>query len=366
MTLEIMTILGARPQFIKAASLSLELKANHDGAIHERIIHAGQHTDQAMSGIFFSELGIPNPDFSIKPQSGTHGVSTGSMMTLLDPLLLETNPDVVLVYGDTNSTIAGALSATKLNIPVVHVEAGMRSGNLRMPEEINRIVTDRVSALNIAPSWRAIKNLEGEGLGSTAFFAGDIMFDCINLFSSRSLESPTESFGVSEAVVSESFALATLHRQENTDDKPRLLNILMGLNLVAKDLPVIIPVHPRLKLRMEEFGLLEILDPTVIQVRPLSYLEMIHIQKKASVIVTDSGGLQKEAFYLRVPCVTIRDETEWSETIDLGWNRLCKAEPVEICNSVSAAIGVSGSEGSPFGDGTTARSIAAKLIDFAT
>ena len=366
MTLEVMTILGARPQFIKAAALSSEFHLNNHGKIRERIIHTGQHTDENMSGVFFSELGIPNPDFQVMPKSGSHGVVTGAMMVSLDPILIETQPDLVLVYGDTNSTIAGALSATKLNIPVVHIEAGMRSGNLRMPEEINRIVTDRVSGLNIAPSWRAMKNLEEEGLGGTAFYSGDIMFDCINLFLSRSLEKPMDSFGFPEEIIIGGFALATIHRQENTDDFSKLSNILKSLNLVARDLPVVVPVHPRLRLRMEQFQLLEILDPKVLLVRPLSYLEMIRLQKSASVIVTDSGGLQKEAFYLRVPCVTIREETEWPETIDLGWNRLCAAEPVEISKSVFAAIGVIGSEGSPFGNGTAAKSIAAKIIEFAS
>lgn len=366
MTLEVMTILGARPQFIKAAALSLQLRTNYSGTIREKVVHTGQHSDDFMSEIFFTELGMPKPDFQLNTSSGTHGAVTGSIMASLDPILIKERPDLVLVYGDTNSTLAGALSAAKLHIPIVHIEAGMRSGNLRMPEEVNRIVTDRVSALNIAPSSRAMQNLWEEGLGSTAFYSGDIMFDCINLFASRNLDLPTASFGVPEEVFSSEFALTTIHRQENTDDRSKLAKILEGLNLVAQDLPVIVPVHPRLKLRMEEFGLLEILENRVFLVRPLSYLEMIGLQKRASVIVTDSGGIQKEAFYLRVPCVTIREETEWPETIELGWNRLCGPHPAEIRKSVSDSIGVTGLEGSPFGDGTTAHSIAQKLMDFST
>jgi UDP-GlcNAc3NAcA epimerase len=360
----ILTILGARPQFIKASALSRELRSNYSDKITESIIHTGQHRDIQMSSVFFQELGLPQPDFQLNPSRGTHGVVTGSIMGLLDPVMIELKPNIVLVYGDTNSTVAGALAAAKLNIPVVHVEAGMRSGNKRMPEEINRIVTDHVSSLNFAPSQASMGQLKREGLGDTANFSGDIMFDCLNSFTENAMVTSLESAGIPLSLLNTPYAVATFHRQENTDSESTLTQIMQGLEMVSRSLPVVLPIHPRLKLRLAEFDLLSKLGPRVLQVRPLSYFEMLKLQKNSKVIITDSGGLQKEAFYLRVPCVTVREETEWPETISLGWNRLSSIEPENIVKKVFAALDAVGDEGYPYGNGKSSAIIAGDLWNY--
>lgn len=361
---QILTIIGARPQFIKASALSQELRSNYEGIITESILHTGQHRDNEMSAVFFRELGLSQPDHQLNPSQGTHGVVTGSIMGLLDPLLSSLMPDLVLVYGDTNSTLAGALGAAKLNIPVAHVEAGMRSGNMKMPEEINRIVTDHVSVINFAPSQTSMERLDYEGLGDTAEFSGDIMFDCINNFLDKAVSFSLKQTNIPSSLLAQPYTVATFHRQENTDDASTLGEILEGLERVSQSVPVILPIHPRLKLRMTEFNLFGKLGPNVLQVRPLSYLEMMKLQRNASVIITDSGGLQKEAFYLRVPCVTVRGETEWPETISLGWNRLCPNIAESIEQAVLEALTSSGTEGVPYGSGNASAVIAKKLSEF--
>lgn len=364
MNRHVLTIVGARPQFVKASALSRVLRLSYESEIKESILHTGQHKDNEMSGVFFEELGLSQPDYQLNPAPGTHGVVTGSIMGLLDPLLSALMPDLVLVYGDTNSTLAGALGAAKLNIPVAHVEAGMRSGNMKMPEEINRIVTDHVSAINFAPSQNAMERLDYEGLGDTAQFSGDIMFDCINYFSDKALSLSLEETNIPSSFLSQPYAVATFHRQENTDDASTLGEIIRGLERVSRSVPVVLPIHPRLKLRMTEFNLFGKLGRNVLQVRPLSYLEMIKLQRNARVVITDSGGLQKEAFYLRVPCVTVRGETEWPETISLGWNSLCPGRAEDIEQAVLESLNSSGIEGAPYGSGNASAVIAKILSEF--
>jgi UDP-GlcNAc3NAcA epimerase len=280
-------------------------------------------------------------------------------MAQLDPIFVEDRPDIVLVYGDTNSTVAAALSAVKLGIPVAHVEAGMRSGNMSMPEEINRIVTDRVSALNLAPSGLAMSNLDREGLGGTSHLVGDIMFDAVKLFASRSNLSDKTSELLGNFSTNSEFVLATFHRQENTDSSGNLREIVSGILKLASEIPVILPMHPRLKKTVSDLGLLNDALPGLIVLPPVSYLEMLHFQKQAQAVVTDSGGIQKEAFYLQTPCVTVRNETEWPETVQLGWNRLAPTQSETIVEFVLDAMQSTGIAGNPYGEGQTSE----KIID---
>ena len=357
--LKLTTVIGARPQFIKAAALSAKISSLLAGKIEEQIIHTGQHFDTNMSRVFFDELGIPLPAHQLSGAAGTHGVSTGRIMAQLDPIFVEDRPDIVLVYGDTNSTVAAALSAVKLGIPVAHVEAGMRSGNMSMPEEINRMVTDRISALNLAPSESAMANLGREGLSGTSHLVGDIMFDAVKLFASRSNLSDKTSELLGKFSTNSKFVLATFHRQENTDSSENLREIVSGIVKLASEIPVILPMHPRLKKTVSDLGLLNDALPGLIVLPPVSYLEMLHFQKQAQAVVTDSGGIQKEAFYLQTPCVTVRNETEWPETVQLGWNRLARTDSDAIVESVLTAMQSSGIAGNPYGEGQTSD----KIID---
>lgn len=360
--LRLLTVVGARPQFIKAAALSLKISSSFDSTIEERIVHTGQHFDANMSANFFGELGIPHPAHQLSGVTGSHGVTTGRIMSQLDPVLESESPDLVLVYGDTNSTVAAALSAVKLGIPVVHVEAGMRSGNLSMPEEVNRVVTDRISALNLAPSLLAMASLEREGLKETSRLVGDIMFDAVNLFASNARLSERTLADLGSFSEESKFVLATFHRQENTDSIEKLGEIIDGVLTLAAEIPVILPMHPRLRKKVEELGLLNGKETGLTVLPPVSYLEMLFLQKHAQVVLTDSGGIQKEAFYLESPCVTVRDETEWTETVDLGWNRLIPADTESIVSASLAAIDSRGITGSPYGKGDAASKIVEELL----
>ena len=313
--MKIATIVGARPQFIKAASVSRVIE-NRIG-ISEVLIHTGQHFDANMSDVFFDELDIRKPDYNLGIGGGTHGQNTGRMFESIEQVLLGEKPDWVLVYGDTDSTLAGALAAVKLHIPVAHVEAGLRSFNRRMPEEINRVLTDHASSLLFAPTQTAVKNLEVEGIKSDKVrCVGDVMYD-VTLFYKQRARKPVH-VGLEE---SESFVICTIHRAENTNDVTRLKAIVTLLNRLAEDSIVVLPLHPRTKNIINQIDEV-VLSENVRVIEPVSYLEMTWLLSKCGLVMTDSGGVQKEAFFHQKPCVTLRDETEWVELVEAGYNRL--------------------------------------------
>ncbi len=323
-----LSIVGARPQFMKLAPLSRAFSA---AGITHTILHTGQHYDHSMSDVFFDELKIPRPDINLAVGSGSHGAQTAQMLEGVEKVLLSQNIDCVVVYGDTNSTIAGALAAVKLHTPVAHVEAGLRSFNRAMPEEINRIATDHVSDVLLAPTHTAMKHLSNEGLASRSHFTGDVMLDTV-LFNRKLADSSRilDKLGIAGQG---GYALATVHRAENTDSAERLKGVLGGLEKVGARIPVFFPIHPRTRKCMSdiqfEFGA----DSNVNLIDPLGYLDLLELAASAQLILTDSGGLQKEAYFLEVPCVTMRDETEWTETIESGANKLAGAiaEKIESC-----------------------------------
>lgn len=353
----VLTIVGARPQFIKAAVVSRALRAQP--GVREVLVHTGQHYDDNMSRVFFEELEIPEPDYHLGIGGGTHGQNTGRMLEALEEVLLQERPDWVLVYGDTDSTLAGALAAAKLHIPVAHVEAGLRSFNRRMPEEINRVLTDHVSDLLFAPTEVAVRNLLREGIPSDKIhLVGDVMYDAALYYGEKA---ERESQVLRRlGLVPKGYVLATLHRAENTDDPERLRVVLQALAQVNKEVPVVLPVHPRTRKRAEAFGLDHLLGE-VLAIEPVGYLDMVMLEKNARVIATDSGGVQKEAFFHRVPCVTLREETEWVELVELGWNRLCPPrDPASIVDYLLHDW--TGGEATPYGTGHAGSAIAAHLL----
>jgi UDP-GlcNAc3NAcA epimerase len=327
MNVKVITIVGARPQFIKAATVSRILR-DIEG-IDERIIHTGQHYDHGMSDIFFEELDIPKPAYSLGIGSCSHGKQTGQMLAAIESALEDESPDWVLVYGDTNSTLAGALAAAKLHLPVAHVEAGLRSFNRAMPEEINRVVTDHLAELLLTPTRGAADQLVKEGIAPEKVqLVGDVMFDAALYYAERAarLRSVSERFGLGP----KGFALATLHRAENTDNPARLSAIIDGLCRLAERVPVVMPLHPRTRLALDRCQLLQTAKAQLRIIDPVGYLEMIQLEQSAAVVVTDSGGVQKEAFFFKTPCVTLRDETEWTELVELGYNKLVGSDPAAI------------------------------------
>jgi len=324
--MKILTVVGARPQFIKLAPLSKILREN---GVNEIIVHTGQHYDENMNNLFFKELEIHEPDYNLGIGSGNHGEQTGRMLIEIEKVLLKENPDMVIVFGDTNSTLAGALSASKLHIPLAHVEAGLRSFNKKMPEEINRILTDHISNILFCPTQTAVENLKKEGITKGVYLVGDIMFDALMHFSkiSEVKSKILEKLNLKP----KNYYLVTVHRAENTDNYERLKNILIALSQLDK--PVIFPIHPRTKKMIEYFGLNNLLD-VILVIKPVGYLDMLRLEKNAKAILTDSGGIQKEAFWLKIPCITLRDETEWIETVELGWNRLAGSDIEKILSAV--------------------------------
>jgi UDP-GlcNAc3NAcA epimerase len=349
--MKFVSIVGARPQFIKAAPLSRELRRRH----REFLIHTGQHYDQDMSEVFFSELGIPAPDVNLGVGSGSHGAQTGAMLAGIETVLQAQRPDWVIVYGDTNSTLAGTLAAAKLSIPVAHVEAGLRSYNRKMPEEINRVVTDHLAQLNLCPSQVAVSNLRDEGITTGVHLVGDVMSDSLRWARERlSVHSPLllQSLGTP----ARSFVLCTVHRSENTDDPARLTNILHALNQL--DVTVLFPVHPRTR---KAIGSLQHrVEPHVKLLAPVGYVDMVALAESARAILTDSGGLQKEAYWLGVPCITLRDETEWTETVSNGWNVLAGTDTDGIVRSVRD-LGCPVSRPPLYGDGNVAHKCVALI-----
>lgn len=309
-----LSILGARPQFIKAAPVSRALRT---AGVSETLVHTGQHFDELMSNVFFEELGLTKPAYNLEINRLGHGAMTGRMLEKLEEVMLAEHPAMVLVYGDTNSTLAGALAASKLHIPVAHVEAGLRSFNPRMPEEINRVVADRLSVLLFCPTATAVKNLAAEGISKGVHLVGDVMFDATIALVSRAKKQSK----ILEALRLEpgAYAVATIHRAENTDDPVRFARVIEWLEQAARVNPIVMPVHPRTRRIITEQGV----QPAGLRlIEPLGYLDMMQLVHHAVSIFTDSGGLQKEAYFHRVPCVTLRDETEWVETVQAGWNRL--------------------------------------------
>jgi UDP-GlcNAc3NAcA epimerase len=312
--MKIVTVVGARPQFIKAAAISRVIRDDYAGKIEEVLVHTGQHYDENMSKVFFEELDIPQPRYNLEISGGQHGAMTGRMLEAVENVLLQEKPDWVLIYGDTNSTLAGALAAAKLHIPVAHVEAGLRSFNMRMPEEINRILADRVSSLLFCPTETAVNNLKLEGVSQGVHNVGDVMYDVALFYRDRARQQSRvlQTLGVSSG----GFALATCHRAENTDDPQRLGEILSALAEVAGQMPLVLPLHPRTRKLVGEYGLSQHLKALIVT-EPLPFLDMVALEQAARIILTDSGGVQKEAFFYGVPCITMRDETEWVETVEL-------------------------------------------------
>lgn len=344
--MKIVTVVGARPQFIKAAAVSRAIRKDYADRVEEVLVHTGQHHDENMSGVFFQELDIPEPKYNLAIAGGLHGRMTGRMLERIEEVLVEEKPDWLLIYGDTNSTLAGALAAAKLHIPVAHVEAGLRSFNMRMPEEVNRIVADRVSTLLFCPTDLAVKNLHGEGVLRGVHNVGDVMYD-VSLYSAERARRESrihQRLGISPG----HYVLTTCHRAENTDDSDRLRGILTALNTIARETAVVLPLHPRSRKQIAAFGLDALLEGIQV-IDPLPFLDMTALEQSAKAVLTDSGGVQKEAFFYRVPCITMRDETEWVETVELGWNRLVGADRQAIVDAFSTAS--AGVEASPYGNG---------------
>lgn len=338
----VFTVLGARPQFIKAAPVSRAIAA---ADLSEVIAHTGQHFDALMSDIFFDELDIPKPRYNLAVNSLGHGAMTGRMLEKLEEAILAEKPDVILVYGDTNSTVAGALAGAKLNIPVAHVEAGLRSFNRKMPEEVNRVVADHVSTLLLCPTQTAVSNLAAEGITKGVHAVGDVMFDSTLAAVERSKGRST----ITEALElgSRHYAVATIHRAENTDDPARFARIMTWLETAAREMPIVMPLHPRTRKLMASGGFA---PNGVTLIDPIGYLDMARLLSQAAAVFTDSGGLQKEAYFHRVPCVTLRDETEWVETIQAGWNRLWTETDYQVRRDIP-----------DYGIGQSAQAIAALL-----
>lgn len=349
--MKIVSVIGARPQFIKAAAVSRVLRATP--GMQEILVHTGQHYDENMSDIFFRQLDIPEPDYNLEVGSGSHAYQTGTMLKGIEDILLKEKPDYTLVYGDTNSTIAGALAATKLHIPVAHVEAGLRSFNRLMPEEINRIVTDRISDILFAPTLTAITNLKNEGLEKQTVFSGDVMYDSV-LFYREMVIAGGDKYRTPGRPAS--YLLATIHRAENTDNPGNLRNIFLAFSQTGR--PVVLPVHPRTARLLKS----EVSVPSnVIIIDPVGYLEMLWLTMHAEKVLTDSGGLQKEAYFLGRQCITMRTETEWVETLHDNWNIVTGPDPEKILEAVNSAL-PHAPRRQDFGTGKSAEIIAELLL----
>jgi UDP-GlcNAc3NAcA epimerase len=344
--MKILTVVGARPQFIKAAAVSNIIRKEHE----EILVHTGQHYDENMSKVFFEELQIPKPDYNLGVGSGGHGKQTGKMLIELEEIYEKEKPDLILVYGDTNSTLAGALCGSKLLIPVAHVEAGLRSFNMNMPEEQNRILTDHISKLLFVPTVTAINNLKNEGISEGVHNVGDVMYDAVLHFKSLAVSKTSiiEKLNLKEG----SYILTTIHRAENTNDINRLKNIIEALNESGKK--IVLPLHPRTRKYMENYSLK--FNNNINVIEPVGYLEMISLEMHSEKIVTDSGGVQKEAFFIKKPCVTMRDETEWVETVQNGWNVVVGTDKNKILDSILNFV-PDQQQQNIFGDGHAAEKI---------
>lgn len=353
----VLTIVGARPQFIKAAVISRALRKQRSD-VRELVIHTGQHYDAKMSEIFFDELGIAEPACNLGIGGGTHGQNTGRMIEVIEELVIEKRPDWVLVYGDTDSTLAGTLAAVKLHIPVAHVEAGLRSFNRRMPEEINRVLTDHASDMLFTPTDTATHNLVQEGIsGDRVKQVGDVMLDA-SLFYSERAKQRSQIIDTLQ-LVSKDYILATIHRAENTDHCTRISDILAGLANSGR--LIVWPMHPRTRQRLETFDL--VLPENIRVIEPVGYLDMVMLERRAALIATDSGGVQKEAYFYGVPCVTLRDETEWRELVECGANTLVGTDPTAIAEAVGHATSIKWTNENLFGDGQAGKRIVDTLCE---
>ncbi len=357
--MKIITVVGARPQFIKAAALSREIQLwnlhNLSNNIDEKIIHTGQHYDQNMSNVFFDELNIPKPYLNLEIGSGSHAQQTGKMLSALEKVYRRESPNAIVVYGDTNSTLAATLTAAKLCIPVVHVEAGLRSYSKKMPEEQNRILTDHLSTILCCPTQTAMMNLQKEGFNINenrvteettidnpkVCFTGDVMYDSV-LYYGKIEKNQTDDrlfrvLGVND-IKKSPFILLTIHRAENTDDCNKLKNILSAFSIISKQVKIVLPLHPRTEKIIQQSEELSFLAESLFIIKPVTYLEMISLEKHSMLICTDSGGVQKEAYFLRTPCITLRDQTEWVETVELGWNKVIGTDMKDIVTTVNILL----------------------------
>ena len=351
--MKILSIVGARPQFVKAAPVGRALERVD---VDNVLLHTGQHYDYGMSDVFFSELGIPQPEYNLGVGSGSHAAQTAAMLTGIEDVLLRERPDTLLIYGDTNSTLAGALAAAKLGVPVAHVEAGLRSYNRSMPEEINRVVADSLSSLLFCPTSVAAANLEREDITSGVHIVGDVMYDAVLWAVERSDEEVASAILSRLGIASKKYLLATVHRASNTDNAQNLAAIVSALT--ASGEKVVFPVHPRTRKALDAAKIR--LGDNVTAIEPISYLEMLAVEAHARAILTDSGGVQKEALWLAVPCITMRDETEWVETVECGWNVLTGTDPQRILAALQAPRPASAPP-QVYGDGHAAERIAELL-----
>lgn len=361
--MKIVTVVGARPQFIKAAAVSRVIR----NEIDEVLVHTGQHYDKNMSEIFFKELSIPEPDYNLGVGSGSHAVQTAEMLIKLEEIMLKENPDYVMLYGDTNSTLAGALAAVKIHIPIIHVEAGLRSYNMQMPEEVNRILTDRVSAILLCPTDTAVENLKKEGMTKNVLNVGDVMCDAVHYYAGGFRKSDSDDHVKklipiikTDVKIGSEWYLATIHRAENTDDVNKIEQILNAFEKF--DAPVIFPVHPRTKNFVRELVMSYNYKNTLF-CEPIGYRDMLFFLSNAKKLVTDSGGLQKEAYILKTPCVTVRPQTEWVETLKGNWNILSQPDEEEILNKVNETVINKNEHEEYYGDGNAAKKLLKVLTE---
>lgn len=361
--IKILTVVGARPQFVKAAVLSRLIRSdNWTDKFEEVLLHTGQHYDENMSDIFFRDMQIPKPDIHLHIGGTSHGAMTGQMLIEIEAALLKEKPDILLVYGDTNSTLAGALAASKLHIPVAHVEAGLRSYNMRMPEEQNRILTDHLATWLFCPTDTAINNLKTEGITKGVHQVGDIMYDATlfyqQVLQKEALQGKSRLNELKINKIPHHFFLATIHRAENTDDVSCLTHIVEAFNEMSH--VVILPLHPRTRKKLSDAGL--VLKQNVHVIEPIGYLEMLALEMKATAIITDSGGVQKEACFMQKPCITLRDETEWVETVEKGWNLLTGAVKNKIIMAVNK-LNTPNDTSNLYGDGNAGAKILEILLN---
>lgn len=351
--MKVASILGVRPQFVKASVVSRELRKKHE----EILIHTGQHYDYQMNKVFFEQLNIPEPDYHLDIGSGTHGYQTGEMLKKIEEVLIKEKPDLVLTYGDTNSTLAGALAASKLHIKTAHVESGLRSFDRSMPEEINRILTDHCSDILFCPTQSAVNNLKNEGITENVYLTGDVMVD--SLLYNREIAENKSTILNDLGLKNKEYLVATIHRASNTDDEVNLKNIVDAFSELNET--IIFPLHPRTEKFLKKYGLYDKLKSSVILTKPLGFFEFIKLMDHAKMMLTDSGGVQKEAYVLKVPCLTLRENTEWIETVNDGWNVLVgtdKSKIIELVNSFSPSLNTHYNR---FGNGTASANIVSIL-----